>query len=112
MTGLDSLYQDVRHASRGLRRHVRLALGASAADLVKRVVMRGLLPVGVGLAAGLLPTLALPRLLRGLLFGVEPTAVVPVLAAAALLSTASLVASYLPARRASRADPLKVLRDE
>lgn len=91
---------------------VRMALGALRADLLRLVLTRGLLLTGAGLAAGLLASVSLTRVLESLLFGVSAldpgtfALVVPALGATALL------ACYLPARRASRLDPLAALRDE
>jgi predicted permease len=91
---------------------VRLALGASGALVAALVVRRSLVVVGVGLLAGVVGSIGLTRLLRGLLFGVEPGDLLTHAAAVALLSGAAVAASLLPARRAASVDPSEVLREE
>jgi len=91
---------------------VRIALGATRADVSRLVVMQGLKPACAGVAIGLVGAAAAAQLLRTLLFGVVPTdpltfALVP----AALLAVAA-VACYLPALRAARLDPTVALRTE
>jgi ABC-type antimicrobial peptide transport system permease subunit len=78
-----------------------------------RLVIGGVLgPVLIGLAVGLVGALATTRLLRGLLFGVEPTDATTFGAVAGLLALVALAASMIPARRAARLDPAVVLRDD
>jgi ABC-type antimicrobial peptide transport system permease subunit len=95
---------------------VRLALGAQPADLVRLVVTEALVLVGIGLAIGLPSALAAGRFaasqISGLLFGLEATDPLTIAAAAVVLVVVALVAAYLPARRASRVDPVMVLRSE
>ncbi len=91
---------------------VRMALGARPANLVVLVVGQGMRPVILGLAGGLLAALALSRLLTKMLFGVSPHDPRTLAAVALVLTTVALVASYLPARRATRVDPLTALRSE
>jgi putative ABC transport system permease protein len=69
-------------------------------------------PVLAGVGLGLAGALAGTRLLRGLLFGVGPTDPVTFLVVTAFLLTVALLASYLPARRAARSDPMIALRNE
>ena len=91
---------------------VRMALGARAADIVRLVAVQGAMPTAVGVVAGVAAAIAVARVLSGLLFGVgaaDPSAIGGV--ALVLLVTAA-VAIYLPARRASRIDPLIALRSE
>jgi predicted permease len=91
---------------------VRVALGATARDVRSLVLGEGLWLAGLGAAIGIATALAVTRLLRGLLFGVDPLDPVTMLAAAILLVSVSAVASYLPARRAMRVDPIAMLRGD
>jgi putative ABC transport system permease protein len=89
---------------------VRLALGATAADVRRLVLGEGLrLAVG-GAIAGLVLAFAATRVLRGLLFETEPLDPVSLGTAAFVLVGAAVVATWLPARRAMRVDPIEVLR--
>jgi putative ABC transport system permease protein len=100
----------VRRRSRELG--TRLALGASPADLTRLVLRQASLIALVGLAVGTSATLILARALSSLLFGVPPWDPVALGSAAALLALATLAASYLPARRAARVDPVSILASE
>jgi putative ABC transport system permease protein len=91
---------------------IRLALGAPPPAVLSLVARRGVGLALAGTAAGLLGALALSRLLRGLLFGVGPSDPVTFAAAPLILVAVALVASYLPARRAARVDPMIALRSE
>jgi putative ABC transport system permease protein len=91
---------------------VRMALGAHSADVVRMVLRHGLLLTGAGIVLGVVGALALSRVVRGLLFGVGPADPVSYLVAVLLLGGAALVACWLPARRATRVDPLVALRHE
>ena len=91
---------------------VRVALGATAADVRGLVLGEGLRLAGRGTAMGLVGALVATRLLRGLLFGVHPLDPASLLAAALLLVGVSALASYLPARRATRVDPITLLRTD
>src|SRR6185437_7735212 len=91
---------------------IRAALGASSMDVVKMILKVGVVMAGAGLALGFLGALALTRLLATLLFGVgarDPTTIVGV---AVILAVVALLASYLPARRAAKVDPMICLRYE
>ncbi|HZP48641.1 MAG TPA: ABC transporter permease [Vicinamibacterales bacterium] len=91
---------------------IRMALGASRRDVVRLVVAQGLqLTIG-GVVVGLLASLALSRLVASLLLNVSPTDVVTFAVVPAVLAAAALGASYLPALRATRIDPLVALRYE
>ncbi len=91
---------------------IRVALGAVPRRVVLGVVGRTLSLTAIGLAVGITLTLASTRLVRGLLFGVSPTDTVVFAAAIGLLTAVSALAGYVPARRASRIDPVVALRSE
>ncbi|HEV8337699.1 MAG TPA: ABC transporter permease [Candidatus Polarisedimenticolia bacterium] len=91
---------------------IRIALGARRSDVLALIVGDGLRPVGVGMAVGLAGTFALTRLLASLLFGVKPADLSTFTAVSFLLGVVTLLACYLPARRATRIDPAVALRDE
>jgi hypothetical protein len=91
---------------------VRLALGADRRRLVRSVVREGLTTAAVGLAVGVLGSLALGRLLGSLLFGVAPTDLATLAFGAGTLLSAALLASWAPARRAGRVDPVAALGSE
>ena len=91
---------------------VRIALGAQPSDIVALVVYRGMGLTAMGIAAGLLGAAALTRVMAGLLFRVSATDAATYCLVAVILATVAMVASYIPARRATRVDPLTALRDE
>ncbi|OLD13209.1 MAG: hypothetical protein AUJ01_15440 [Acidobacteria bacterium 13_1_40CM_3_65_5] len=91
---------------------IRMALGASRADVLRLVVVQGLRLTMMGVACGLIASFAASRLIASMLFDVSPTDVVTFVAVPALLAVAALGASYLPARRATRIDPMVALRYE
>ncbi|MFL5578864.1 MAG: ADOP family duplicated permease [Gemmatimonadaceae bacterium] len=91
---------------------VRLALGAPAGEIGRMVLGRGLLLASLGAAAGLAGALAVGHLLRGLLFQVGPIDWVTFAAVVAVLGATALLACWLPARRATRVDPLVALQAE
>lgn len=91
---------------------LRLALGAQARDVITDVLGQGMRLALVGVAAGIGLALAATRLLRSLLYGTSPTDAVTYVAVATLLVIVSAGASFVPALRASRVDPLTALRDE
>ena len=89
---------------------IRMALGARPADVSRTVSLDGLRLTGIGIAAGTACTLALSRLLRGLLHGVSPADPVALTATAVALLAVALVASWIPARRAAAVHPAESLR--
>jgi putative ABC transport system permease protein len=91
---------------------VRVALGAGRGQVVAMVVKRAVALAAIGLAIGLALAALASRGMRTLLFGTAPTDLVTYGAVAVALLTIALIASYLPARRAVRIDPLTALRHE
>jgi putative ABC transport system permease protein len=89
---------------------IRMALGAQTEDVRRLFLRHGLVLTGAGIALGIGISLALTRLMSTLLFGVSPMDPVTYLVVAASLATVALLATYLPARRASRTDPIMALR--
>jgi putative ABC transport system permease protein len=99
-------------AQRGHELGIRMALGAQAMDVVKLVLRNGMVLALVGVAIGLIGAFALTRVMTTLLFGVSPTDLTTFVAVSLLLILVALLACYIPARRATRVDPLKALRYE
>jgi putative ABC transport system permease protein len=91
---------------------IRVALGASRGDVLVLIVRQALLLALVGSVIGIVGALSLSRLMASQLYGVRPTDPVTFVAVAALLMIVSLAASYIPARRAMRVDPMIALRYE
>jgi putative ABC transport system permease protein len=91
---------------------VRMALGASPGDVLRMILGQGLSTILVGLACGALGAYALTRTMESLLFGLSATDPLTFLAVALLLASVTLVACYIPARRATRVDPMIALRYE
>ncbi|PYO69245.1 MAG: ABC transporter permease [Gemmatimonadetes bacterium] len=91
---------------------IRLALGASRGDVVSQVVGDGIRLAAAGIGLGVVVALAVTRLLTALLYGVGATDPATFVGVVALLAVVSLVASYLPARRAAQVDPMVALRYE
>jgi putative ABC transport system permease protein len=91
---------------------VRMALGARSADVLRMVLRQGLMLTFFGLVAGLTGAFALTRFLSGLLFEVEPTDPVTYVLVAGVLSVVAVAACLIPARRATKVDPLVALRYE
>jgi ABC-type antimicrobial peptide transport system permease subunit len=91
---------------------IRMALGAERADVLRMVVSHGLRLSLIGIGAGLAAALGLTRLMSSMLFGVRPTDFVTFAAVSLLLAGVAVLASYVPARRATRVDPIIALRYE
>ena len=91
---------------------IRIALGARSADVLGMVLKESLSVAGVGIAAGLAGALAAGRVLAGELYGVRPFEPGLLIALALLLGVIALLASFWPARRAARVDPIVALREE
>jgi putative ABC transport system permease protein len=91
---------------------LRMALGADAASTLRLVLGRSMLLVGGGTACGLVASMAVARTMSGLLYGVSPLDPIVFVGVSAMLATAGFVASLIPARRATRVDPIVALRTE
>jgi predicted permease len=91
---------------------IRMALGARGADVVRLVMKETMLLVAIGMAIGLGAALASTRLISTLLFGLAPNDPLTIATAALLMTVVAAFAGYLPARRASRVDPMTALRRE
>jgi predicted permease len=91
---------------------IRMALGAHRGDVLRLVIGRGLKLTLIGLAIGNAAALGLTRFLASLLYEVKPTDRVTFIAVSLILTTAALLASYIPSRRAAKVDPMAVLRYE
>ena len=103
----------VMHCSIAARTHeigIRMALGARAADVITLIVGEGAWLAAIGIAAGAIGALWTTSAMATLLYSVRPEDPVGFLAAAAVLATAAILASFYPARRASRVDPMTALR--
>ena len=91
---------------------MRMALGASRGDILRMVVRQGVALSVIGLILGMAGALAVARSLSSFLYGVRPSDPVTILAVALILLAVGLLASYVPARRAARMDPMVALRHE
>jgi predicted permease len=91
---------------------IRVALGAARSDVLTQILKQGLQVTALGITLGLAGALAVNRLIASLLFGVQPTDTVTIAFVIATITAVAVVASWLPAWRASRLDPNVVLRDE
>lgn len=91
---------------------IRLALGAERSDVLKMVVGQGLSLTMSGVVFGIIGALGLTRFLSSLLYGVKPTDPVTFIAVSLILIVVALLASYIPARRATKVDPMVALRYE
>jgi putative ABC transport system permease protein len=91
---------------------IRMALGAQSSDVLELVIRQGMLPVVIGMTVGLAAGLALTRLMRSLLFEVSATDPMTFVVSALLLTLVALLACWIPARRATKVDPMVALRFE
>jgi putative ABC transport system permease protein len=91
---------------------IRMALGARVADVLQLIIRQGMGLVLIGLAIGAAGAFALTRVMSSLLFGVKPTDPLTFASVSALLAAVAFAASYIPARRATRVDPMVALRYE
>jgi putative ABC transport system permease protein len=91
---------------------IRIALGAGSADILRLVLSRGLALAIGGIAVGVVASLALGRVLAGMLFGVSSADPVTLATSCVVLGIVSLAAAAIPARRAARLDPMSTLRGE
>ena len=91
---------------------VRLALGAEKRDVVCLIIRQAIVPILIGISCGIMGGLALTRILSSLLYGVTPTDPLTFIAVSLILIIVALVACYIPARRATKVDPMVALRYE
>jgi macrolide transport system ATP-binding/permease protein len=91
---------------------IRMALGAQRGHVLRVTLQQGLTWIAAGVAAGIPLALSASRVAQGLLFGSSATDLGPLLGAAGVMTALGLLAAYIPARRASRVDPLIALRSE
>ncbi len=106
------IYSVLSYIVRGRSREIgiRTALGAQTADVVRLVIREGMTPTVIGIAIGVMAALASARLLQKLVFGVSPSDPLTLAGVAGMLAIVAVMASLVPAYRASRVDPLTVLR--
>jgi len=112
LLGSVGIYGVIAHVAAQRTREIgiRMALGAQTGDVRQLFLRHGLLLTGVGIALGTGVAVAITRVMSALLFGVSPMDPVTYVAVAASLGSIALLATYLPARRASRVDPIVALR--
>jgi ABC-type antimicrobial peptide transport system permease subunit len=112
--GLIGIYGVISYAVSQRRREIgiRLALGARQAELRRMFVRSGLVLAAIGVAIGLTAAAGLMQLMKSLLFGISPLDPLTYLLVPVVLIGAAVLASYLPARRASAVDPVEALRAE
>jgi len=108
------IYSVLSYIVRGRSREIgiRTALGAATSDVLRLVIVEGMSPTLVGIAVGTIAALAAARVMRGLVYGVSATDPLTLAAVGAILAVVALAASAIPAYRASRFDPVVVLRAE
>jgi putative ABC transport system permease protein len=91
---------------------IRIAIGATAGDILRLVFVQGMIPLGIGLAIGLAASLAVNRVLESMLVQVSPEDPVALVAASAVLILSATLGCLIPARRAMRVDPVVALRHD
>jgi putative ABC transport system permease protein len=91
---------------------IRMAIGATARDILKLVFVQGMIPLGIGLAIGLAASLAVNRVLESMLVQISPSDPVTLAVASAALIFSGALGCWIPARRAMRVDPVVALRNE
>jgi ABC-type antimicrobial peptide transport system permease subunit len=91
---------------------IRMALGAQRADVMRQVLVESMILVAIGVTIGVAGSLGAGRFVSTLLFGLAPTDMVTIAAATGLMIAVSALAGFLPARRASRVDPMVALRSD
>lgn len=108
------LYTVIAHAvsQRAQEIGIRMAIGATARDILRLVFAQGMLPLGIGLAIGLAASLGINRLLQSMLVSISPWDPITLIAASAVLIVAAMLGCVIPARRAMRVDPAVALRYE
>ena len=119
---MDILLQDIRYGVKQLWKNkgltvvaiisLAIGIGANVTDVLKLVLKQGMLLALIGEAIGLAGAFALTRLMSGLLFGVTPTDTTIFAGVVIVLTLTALLACYIPARRATKVDPLIALRYE
>jgi putative ABC transport system permease protein len=112
--GLVGLYGVIAYSVSKRRREIgiRMALGAGKSEVLKLVISQGMKLTLIGVAIGLAGALGLTRFLSGLLYGVGPGDPLTLVVVSALLVAVALLATYIPARQATKVDPLTALRHE
>jgi ABC-type antimicrobial peptide transport system permease subunit len=91
---------------------IRLALGATSGQLVRMIVRQGMAPVVMGLVSGLVCALLTSRFIASQLFGIAPNDIGTIGCLASFVMAAAIIACWIPARRATKIDPLTALRFE
>jgi predicted permease len=114
LIGMVGIYGAVAYSAAQRTREigVRMALGAQVRDVRQLFLRHGLWLTAIGIAAGIVIAFGLTRVMSAFLFGVSPLDPITYVAVSAVLATMTLLATYLPARRASRVDPVVALRAE
>jgi ABC-type antimicrobial peptide transport system permease subunit len=114
LLGLVGIYGVIAYIVSQRKREVgiRMALGAHGGDVQRMFLTRGLVLTGIGLIVGLAAAAALMRLMSSLLFGVNPFDPITYAAVVVGLGLVALIATWLPARHATKIDPMLALRSE
>jgi ABC-type antimicrobial peptide transport system permease subunit len=112
--GIVGLYGMIAYSVSQRRQEIgiRMALGAGKGEVLKMVISQGIKLALIGVVIGLAGALGLTRFLSSLLYGVKPNDLLTLVAVSALLVAVALLASYIPARRATKIDPLEALKHE